>query len=167
MSLCAPLAAELQHEAATTRRMLERLPEGSFDWKPHDKSTPLGRLAGHVAELPTLVETVLTRDEMNFDPETFQPFIPATTAELVERFDRNVAAAVGLLKNHGGEGLGDPWRLRSGEYVIFELPRGVVLRSMMLNHFVHHRGQLSVYMRLLDVPLPSIYGPSADEGPGS
>jgi uncharacterized damage-inducible protein DinB len=163
MSLCEPLAAELQREAATTRRMLERVPEDKFGWKPHEKSMPLGRLAGHVAELPTLIAPALTQDELDFAVGSFQPFSPTSVAELLERFDGNVAAAAGLLKNQTDERMHETWRLRSREQVFFESPRTVVIRSMVLNHIVHHRGQLSVYLRLLGVPLPSVYGPTADE----
>jgi uncharacterized damage-inducible protein DinB len=163
MSLCEPLAAELQREAATTRRMLERVPEDKFGWKPHEKSMPLGRLAGHVAELPTLIAPALTQNELDFAVGSFQPFSPTSVAELLERFDGNVAAAAGLLKNQTDERMHETWRLRSGEQVFFESPRTVVIRSMVLNHIVHHRGQLSVYLRLLGVPLPSVYGPTADE----
>jgi uncharacterized damage-inducible protein DinB len=165
MSLCEPLAAELQHEAATTRRLLERVPEDKFAWKPHEKSMPLGRLAGHIAELPSLIAPALTQDELDFAAGNYQPFNPSSVAELLEKFDRNVAAAAELLQQQSDERMNEKWRLRSGDTVIFELPRAGVVRTMALNHIVHHRGQLSVYLRLLDVPLPSIYGPSADEGP--
>ena len=163
MSICEPLAAELQREAATTRKMLERVPEDKFGWKPHEKSMPLGRLAGHVAELPTLVAPVLKQDELDFATGNFQPLNPSSVAELLERFDGNVAAAAELLKDQTDERMHETWRLRSGDRVFVELPRVAVIRSMVLNHIVHHRGQLSVYLRLLDVPLPSVYGPTADE----
>jgi hypothetical protein len=129
MSLCEPLAAELQREAATTRRMLERVPEDKFGWKPHEKSMPLGRLAGHVAELPTLIAPALTQDELDFAVGSFQPFSPTSVAELLERFDGNVAAAAGLLKNQTDERMHETWRLRSREQVFFESPRTVVIRS--------------------------------------
>jgi uncharacterized damage-inducible protein DinB len=164
MSLCEPLAAELRQEAATTRKMLERVPEDKFDWKPHEKSMPLGRLAGHIAELPSLITPALTQDELDFSTAGFKPFIPTSVAGLLERFDQTVAAAIELLKNQTDERMNDKWRLRSGDTIIFESPRAVVVRTMALNHVVHHRGQLSVYLRLLDVPLPSVYGPTADEG---
>jgi uncharacterized damage-inducible protein DinB len=163
MSLSEPIAAELQREAATTRRMLERVPEGKLAWRPHEKSMTLGRLAGHIAELPSLVASVVTRDEVDFAEGNFQPFTASNSAELLERFDKNIAAAVEALKGQPDEHLLKTWRLRNGEQVFFELPRVAVLRSMGLNHVIHHRGQLSVYLRLLDVPLPSVYGPTADE----
>ena len=167
MSMCETLAAELQQEAKTTRRLLERVPEGSFDWKPHDKSMSLGRLAGHVAELPSLIVPALTQDELNFAAGAYQPFFPSSTAELLEKFDQNINAAVGLLSGQSDERLGEAWRLGSGEQTFFKGPRAAAVRVLALNHVVHHRGQLSVYLRLLDVPVPSIYGPAADEATGA
>ena len=163
MSICGPLAAEMQQEAKTTRRILERVPEESFAWKPHEKSMSLGRLAAHVAELPELVIPALKQDEFDFGSGDFKPFVPETNAELLERFDRNISAALEALQQQPDERMGDNWKLRSGDHVLFEMPRALVVRFVGLNHVVHHRGQLSVYLRLLDVPLPSIYGPSADE----
>jgi uncharacterized damage-inducible protein DinB len=167
MSLCESLSAELQQEAKTTRRILERVPEGSFDWKPHERSMSLGRLAGHVAELPSLIAPALTQDELNFAAGNFQPFVPSSTAELLEKFDGNISAAVELLGGLPDERLGESWQLRSGEQTFFKGPRASAVRLLALNHVVHHRGQLSVYLRLLDVAVPSIYGPSADEAPGA
>jgi uncharacterized damage-inducible protein DinB len=163
MGMTEPLAAELKQEAATTRRMLERVPEDKFDWKPHEKSTALGRLAGHIAELPSLLGPTLASEELDFASGDFKPFEPASVAEILERFDENVAAGIEYLNGAGDEGMSQTWRMRSGEHVIFEMPRASVVRVMVLNHVVHHRGQLSVYLRLLDVPLPSVYGPTADE----
>lgn len=165
MSICEPLAAELRQEARTTRRILERVPEASFGWKPHEKSMTLGRLAAHVAELPELIIPALKQDEFDFASGSFQPFNPRSTAELLEKFERNIEAAAEALRAQPEETMGQPWRLRSGDHVLFEMPRAAVVRFVGLNHVVHHRGQLSVYLRLLDVPLPSIYGPSADEAP--
>ena len=167
MSICESLAAELRQEAKTTRRLLERVPEGSFDWKPHEKSMSLGRLAGHVAELPSLLAPALTMDELNFASGAYTPFVPTGTAELLEKFDSTVNAAVELLSGQTDERMNDQWRLAAGDQTFFAGPRAVAVRALVLNHVVHHRGQLSVYLRLLDVPLPSIYGPSADEAPGA
>jgi uncharacterized damage-inducible protein DinB len=163
MSMCQTLAAELQQEAKTTRRILERVPEESFGWKPHEKSMSLGRLAAHVAELPELILPALAQDEFDFASGQFKPFEPKTTAELLEKFDRNISAAAEALRRQPDDKMGESWKLRSGDHVLFEMPRAMVVRFVGLNHVVHHRGQLSVYLRLLDVPLPSIYGPSADE----
>jgi uncharacterized damage-inducible protein DinB len=167
MSLCESLAAELRQEAKTTRRILERVPEESFGWKPHEKSMSLGRLAGHVAELPSLIVPALTQDELDFAAGRYQPFAPSSTAELLERFDQTVGEAFELLGGQTDERLNDEWRLRSGEHTFFKGPRAAAVRVLALNHVVHHRGQLSVYLRLLDVAVPSIYGPSADEAPGA
>ena len=163
MSLCNSLAAELRQEAKTTRRILERVPEASFGWKPHEKSMTLGRLAAHVAELPELIIPALTQDELDFASGQFKPFEPRSTAGLLEKFDRNIEAAAELLEKQPDDRMGEKWKLRSGDHLLFEMPRAAVVRFVGLNHVVHHRGQLSVYLRLLDVPLPSIYGPSADE----
>jgi uncharacterized damage-inducible protein DinB len=164
MSLCESLAAEMRQEAKTTRRLLERVPEESLGWKPHEKSMTLGRLAGHLAELPALVVAALSGEELDFAACGFVPFNPSSTAELVEKFDSSVNAAAGLLESQPDDRMGEKWKLRNGDHVLFEMPRAAVVRFVGLNHVVHHRGQLSVYLRLLDVPLPSIYGPSADEG---
>jgi uncharacterized damage-inducible protein DinB len=163
MSLCETLAAELRQEAKTTRRLLERIPEESFGWKPHEKSMTLGRLAAHVAELPELIIPALTQPELDFGSGDFKPFNPESTAGLLEKFDRNIEAAAELLEKQPDERMGEKWKLRSGDHVLFEMPRALVVRFVGLNHVIHHRGQLSVYLRMLDVPLPSIYGPSADE----
>jgi uncharacterized damage-inducible protein DinB len=161
MSLSKALADELKQEAVSTRKMLERVPEDAFDWKPHEKSMSLGRLAGHVAELPSMVVPILTMDELDFS--NFQPFMPASVSELTEKFDKNIAAAVEQLKEQPDEHLHKTWRMLSNGKVFFEMPRAAFIRSVMLNHLIHHRGQLSVYLRLRDVPLPSVYGPTADE----
>jgi uncharacterized damage-inducible protein DinB len=163
MSLSEPIAAELRREAATTRRMLERVPEDKLAWRPHEKSMTLGRLAGHIAELPSLVVAAVNLDELDFGGGNFQPFTATDVSGLLEKFDTNIAAAAEALEGQTDDHLLKTWRLRRGEQVIFELPRVAVLRSMGLNHIIHHRGQLSVYLRLLDVPLPSVYGPTADE----
>jgi uncharacterized damage-inducible protein DinB len=140
--------------------MLERVPEDAFDWKPHEKSTKLGRLAGHVTELPGMLVPILTQDEMDFGD--YKPFMPASVAELVEMFDKNIADAVELLKNHSDEQLPKTWCIKSGERVFLEMPRAAFIR-WVLSHLIHHRGQLSVYLRLRDIPLPPVYGPTADE----
>jgi uncharacterized damage-inducible protein DinB len=164
MNYLEPTAVELQREAATARKLLERVPEDSLSWKPHEKSMTLGRLAGHIAELPSLIVPAVTQDELDFAAGAYVPFAPSSVGELVEKLDKTVAAAVEVLnKPIDEESLSKPWRLRNGEQVFFEAPRLAAIRSLAINHFIHHRGQLSVYLRLLDVPIPSIYGPTADE----
>jgi len=163
MAMSDALLAELKQEAATTRRMLERVPADKLDWKPHAKSMTLGRLAGHVAELPGLIRAAVTLDEMDFATGNYTPFIPKDTTELLETLDSRVSHALESLAGQSDEQLNQKWRLRSGEKIFFELPRAAALRTMGISHMIHHRGQLSVYLRMLDVPLPSVYGPSADE----
>ena len=160
MSLSQALAKELQQEAAATRKMLERVPQDAFDWKPHEKSMALGRLAGHIAELPGMIVAMVTRDEMNFSD--YKPYKPASVPELVETLDKNIASAVEALKNQADEQLPETWRIKSGDKVFIEMARGEFIR-WALSHIIHHRGQLSVYLRLRDVPLPPVYGPTADE----
>jgi uncharacterized damage-inducible protein DinB len=158
------LIAELQQEAATTRKILERIPAELFDYKPHEKSMTMTRLATHVAEMVDWVTETCTKDELDFATIDYKPFEPATTTELVEYHDKNVAAAVEALKNTSDEDMQKPWTLKNGETTYFTMPKIATLRSMCFNHIWHHRGQLSVYLRLNDLPVPSIYGPSADEG---
>ena len=164
MKLMEPMIAELQHEAATTRRLLERVPQDRLGWQPHAKSMTLGRLAAHIANLPGMLIGALTEDGLDAGDLKTQSPSAESVAEILEEFDRKISSAVELLKREMDESfLVAPWRYTSGEHVIFELPRLAVIRFVTLNHIIHHRGQLSVYLRLLDIPLPSIYGPSADE----
>lgn len=155
--------AELTHEAVSTRRMLERLPADKLTWKPHDKSMELGRLAGHIIEMINWVKIVAETDELDFASYPYTPKKYESADELVADFDRAMAQAGSVLESIDDAALGRNWIMRSGDKVLADLPKGVVMRSFSMNHVYHHRGQLSVYMRILDVPVPSIYGPSADE----
>ena len=156
------LLPEFDHEMATTRKLLERAPEDRFDWKPHTKSFSLGDLVTHVATLPAWGVDTLTKTE--YDIAAGQPPAPpASTTELLTTFDKNVAATRSALVGRTDEELLVMWTLMRGDKAIFSMPRVGVWRSFLLSHLIHHRGQLSVYLRLLDVPVPSIYGPSADE----
>jgi uncharacterized damage-inducible protein DinB len=160
MNLREILLPELRIEAGNTRKVLERVPPASLAWKPHAKSRPLGELAAHVANIPGIFIASLLADEYDhgsYEAET------DTVPAILATFDRNVAAAHETLAALPDERYLEPWKYRYGERVVFELPRLVVVRTAGLNHLVHHRGQLSVYLRLLDVPVPAIYGPSADE----
>ncbi len=164
MSIAETLLPEFDHEMGVTRRLLERLPDGQFAWKPHDKSMSLGRLGEHVAELPTWVSIAIEHGEFDLARERPSGYqAPATRDALVAFFDANVASARAALAGRTDAELLAPWTLKQGETVIFTMPKAAVLRSFVLNHHVHHRGQLSVYLRLCDVPVPSMYGPSADE----
>ena len=161
MSLAEQLAAELTREAATTRRVLERLPESQLAWKPHAKSMKLGELAFHIAILPRAISELLR------DLDTEVPRVPlrddASVAEILATLEESVPFAKETLLAWGDEGLSTRWRMTRGGKTLLEMPRVGMVRSVMLNHWYHHRGQLTVYLRLLDVPLPSIYGPTADE----
>lgn len=167
MKLSHTLLPELDHEMATTRKLLERVPDDRLGWKPHDKSMSLGRLATHVAELPALAARVLTQDSHDINPPGgpgYQPKVAESHAEMVELFDANVRNVRELIESAEDDAMRQPWSLQAGGQAIFTLPRTAVLRTLFFNHLIHHRGQLSVYLRLNDVPVPAIYGPSADEG---
>jgi uncharacterized damage-inducible protein DinB len=159
------ILAQLESEAPRTRRALERVPEGRDDWKPHEKSMPLGRLAMLVATMPTWINLVIDKDELDIAPKAgsnvdTKPL--RTPAELVKALDKGVAEARQALKSTTEEHLKKPWRLLVAGNVVSEEPRDVVLRDTMM-HLSHHRGQLTVYLRLNEIPVPSIYGPTADD----
>jgi uncharacterized damage-inducible protein DinB len=156
-------AAELTREAVTTRRILERVPEEHFGWKPHAKSMSLGQLAQHIARLPRSISILLS--ELEAGPPNVPLPQPTTVADLLTTLDEAVPFAIETLTSWGDEGLSKTWRMSREGQTIFEQPRYTMVRSIMLNHWYHHRGQLTVYLRLLDVPLPSVYGPTADEKP--
>ncbi len=154
---------ELEQEALTTRRVLERVPDNQLGWKPHQKSMTLGQLALHVATVPAGVAEMVTQPSMQL-PKFNQPSA-TTAAELIPALEQSVRRAKELLRGMDDRALAETWRVMDGEREVMAIPRGTVLRSIMLNHWYHHRGQLSVYLRQLNVPVPSIYGPSADENP--
>jgi len=154
---------DLDNELATTRRMLERFPAGQNDWRPHEKSMTLGRLAAHVAELPQYGTMIITTDEMDFATSGYKPTTYDTAEALLAVFDEKVKTLRPALAAADATVLASPWTLRNGEQVFFTRPKGELVRHMMINHLVHHRAQLGVYYRMLDVALPGSYGPSADE----
>lgn len=156
--------AEMEQEAKVAREVLSRIPEEKFDWKPHEKSMGFGQLASHVAEMFGWTPPTLMQPELDFANMDYKPFVPKTNADLLEYFDKNVAEAIDTLRNMTDEGFMEPWTMRNGDQIYFTMPKVVCMRSFVMNHIVHHRGQLSVYLRLNDIPVPSIYGPSADEG---
>lgn len=155
--------AELQQEAVTTRKILELVPFDNPDWKPHEKSMALGRLAGHVAELSTWVGAVLDHGELDFAKIDYKPPVVKSTKDLTAMHDINIADAAACLKKHPDEDFMKNWKLRNGEEIYFDLPKAAVLRSFVFSHLIHHRAQLGVYLRMLDIPLPGSYGPTADE----
>ena len=150
-------------ESANTCKMLERVPTDKNDWKPHPKSMTLGRLASHVAEIAGWVSYTLDSDVLDFAKFDYKPVTNASTEELLAIMDKNVAMAMASLEKSTDEDYDKMWTMRNGDHVHFSLPKKVVLRSFAYSHLVHHRGQLSLYLRLLDVPVPGMYGPTADE----
>jgi uncharacterized damage-inducible protein DinB len=160
------LLPEFDHEMGVTRRLLERLPDREFTWKPHEKSWSLGELATHLTNVPTWTRSITEAPEFDLAgiPPGSAPSVPATTRELLERFDTNVADARRRIDQLGDAQFTSSWTLKKAGHVVFTVPRIAALRSFLMNHSVHHRGQLSVYLRMRNVPLPAMYGPTADEG---
>jgi uncharacterized damage-inducible protein DinB len=164
MKIIDGLLAELEQEAQTTRRVLERIPQAHLSWKPHPKSMSLGQLALHVATVPGNVAELAALDTVPEPPAFVQPEA-ATASELVPSLTDSVAKAKQLLGGFDDASMTAPWRLQSGGKDLMTMPRSAVVRAIMLNHWYHHRGQLLVYLRLLNLPVPSVYGPTADENP--
>jgi uncharacterized damage-inducible protein DinB len=158
------LLAELEQEAATTRRVLERIPQAHLTWKPHPKSMSLGQLALHVATVPGNVAEIAAVDTVPTPPAFTQPEA-ATAAELVPALAESVEKAKRALGGFDDGKMGAMWRLQNGGRDVLAMPRVAFVRAIMLNHWYHHRGQLLVYLRLLNLPVPSVYGPTADENP--
>jgi uncharacterized damage-inducible protein DinB len=161
------LIGEFDHEMANTRKTLERVPDAKFDWKPHAKSFSLGALAGHIAFIPFWARDTIQKPDFDVNPaggHVAQPPPLQNRADVLAFFDKGVAEARAALQGASDQTLMAPWSLLSGGKAIFTMPRVAVLRSMIMNHLVHHRGQLTVYLRMNDLPVPALYGPSADEG---
>jgi uncharacterized damage-inducible protein DinB len=154
---------DLEPELATTRRVLERVPEEHLNWKPHDKSFSLGALAAHTANLLSWVHTVLSQDELDLAGSGRQE-LPTSRADILKLFDDGAARLREAMAGASDAAYSQTWTLRMGDHVIMQMPRAAVIRSVGINHMIHHRAQLGVYLRLLDVPVPGMYGPSADEG---
>jgi uncharacterized damage-inducible protein DinB len=164
-SITASVAAEFRDEAKTTRRVLERVPAGKLTWKPHDKSLSAGQLALHIATVPGRFGPLLQKAEHEVDPNGFQFPEPKSTEEILAVFDQSVSEAGAFLAGLTDEQARANWTLKARGQTLFTKSKLDIIRMIMLSHVYHHRGQLSVYLRLLDVPVPSIYGPSADENP--
>ena len=161
------LLPEFDMEMANTRKTLERIPEDKFGWKPHEKSMTLGRLAGHVAEMPAWAVPTVDLESLDIAPPGAPPYVPpklTTRQDVLDLFDKNITDARAAIARASDENLGKPWSLLMGGKTIFTMPRVAVLRSMVMNHVIHHRAQLGVYLRLNDVAVPGMHGPSADEG---
>lgn len=166
MSIAQMLLPEFDQESATTRKVLERCPEDKYGWKPHEKSFSMAALATHVANIPSWMVLTMNQDSFDVNPPGSPPYREdpvASRAELLEKFDSNTTAARAALEGVSDDQMMKPWSLLSGGKIMFTMPRSAVLRGMIMNHAIHHRAQLSVYLRLNDVPVPAMYGPSADE----
>ena len=154
---------ELIEEAKSTRKILERVPMDKPDYKPHPKSMELNRLASHVAELPSWITMTIDNDGIDFATYEYKFPDPKNSQELLAIFDKAVATASEKLQQISDEDMQKIWTMRNGEIIYFQLPKQVVVRVWALNHLFHHRAQLGVYLRMLDIPVPGVYGPSADE----
>ena len=167
MPIADSILPEFDNEMANTRKTLERAPDDKFAWKPHEKSMTLGRLAGHLAEMPGWGVYTLNTASFDIAPAdgpAMQPFQPKSRQEVLSLFDKGVAEMRAALAAAKDDQLLQPWSLLSGGTPIFTMPRIAVIRGMILNHSIHHRAQLGVYLRLNNLPVPALYGPSADEG---
>ena len=163
MAIKDSILPEFDHEMATSRTVIERVPDGKFDYKPHEKSMSMGVLASHIADMPTWAVVGITQDSLDM-AAGFKPFQAASNAELLAAFDKNVALARTAIAGASDETFMKNWSLKNGDTTLMTMPKIAVVRSFVMNHVIHHRGQLSVYLRLNNIAVPSIYGPSADEG---
>jgi len=164
MPLIDSLLPEFDREMGLTRRALERVPDSQFDWKPHPTSVTLGRLAEHLTEMPMWATTTMAQRELEATTQRSPDYRPpATRAAVLAQFDASYKTARGNLLNKTDAEFAAPWTLKNGGKEVFTAPKATVMRNFVLNHMIHHRGQLMVYFRMLGVPVPSIYGPSGDE----
>jgi uncharacterized damage-inducible protein DinB len=163
MTIIESLIREFKNEAQTTRKHFERLPNDKLDWRPHEKSFTAGGLASHIVECISWADSIFNLDEFVFDPATYKRYQATSAADLLKTFDDKVVVCKQVLDGVDEETIMQPWRLKMMDQVLFEKPRADVFRDFTLSHVIHHRGQFSVYLRLLNVPVPGSYGPSADE----
>jgi len=165
MGIAQAMLSEFDHEMANTRKTLERVPDEKFEWKAHDKSFSIGGVASHLANLPGWINVAIGMDAFDMAPAGQPAKTPPlhSREEVLAAFDKNVAAARNALESETDEHVLQIWKLLSNGHEVLALPRVAVLRSFVLNHIIHHRAQLTVYLRLNDIPVPSLYGPSADE----
>lgn len=167
MSIAQSMLPEFDQEMASTRKVLERVPDDKRDWKAHPKSNTIGWVATHLAEIPAWVGYTLHQNDFDVNPVGGEPYRTPkglNRQQILELFDKNVAAAHQAIAAASDEQLMQPWSLLAGGQAIFTLPRAAVLRSFVISHIIHHRAHLCVYLRLNDIPVPGMYGPSADEG---
>jgi uncharacterized damage-inducible protein DinB len=164
MPIAQALLPEFDYEMATTRKMIERFPEDKVEWRPHETCMTLGRLAGHMSELAGWVVPTVNQDELVLDP-SYAPNVMKSRAETLKQFDENVKASRAAIAGASDETLMKPWSLVAGGKTVMTMPKVAVLRSFVMNHMIHHRGQLAAFYRIAGVQIPSIYGPSKDEKP--
>ena len=155
--------AELKHESSLTKKMLERVPLEKAGWKPHEKSMTLGRLATHIAENFRWISDIKNIDDFDFAANPFKSHTAASQEELINIFQTNLDSAINDLSQMEDEDFNKTWTVRAGEKIMYNMPKKVAIRGWAFSHHIHHRGQLSVYLRLLDIAVPGMYGPSADE----
>lgn len=167
ISVKTAVLGDLDQEVKTTRALLERVPDQNWDWKPHEKSMALGELATHIANIPYWMITTLDADSFDLAavPEASRQ-LPKSRAELLAQFDERIEAVKKSVDAFDASDFDKPWSLLHGEHVVFTMPKAAVFRNMCTSHLIHHRAQLGVYLRMLDVPLPMSYGPTADERGG-
>lgn len=163
MNLSDALVAEFSQECSSTKKLLERLPEDKLPWKPHEKSMTLSRLATHLSEIPEWASTIMGSDVFDMGSVDYKPRELGSRQEILDTLQKNTSKFADALKGKADDVMLATWKLTDGDNVLVELPRMVAVRAFVLSHTIHHRGQLTVYLRLQDVPLPAIYGPSADE----
>ena len=164
MPLSQILFSELKHEASNTKKVLERVPVEHWDWKPHEKSYSIGPLAAHLAQLTSWLDLIINADELDLAKRNSTQLKVTNSTELMQSFEDHIEKAKAVFQNNiTDEDLMKSWSLKNGDKVFFTLPKLTALRSMVFNHIVHHRAQLGVYLRLLDIPVPVTYGPTADE----
>jgi uncharacterized damage-inducible protein DinB len=166
MSIAQMLLPEFDQEMANTRKALERIPEDKLSWKPDPKSMTMGRLAGHIAEMPNWAAMTMTTESLDINPggqRAFEALVATSRAQVLTEFDKSVASARGAIESASDQHLMQNWQLLADGQALLSMPRTGVLRAMVMNHTIHHRGQLTVYYRLNGVPVPGMYGPSADE----
>jgi len=163
MSINKALVAEFKHESNNTKKILERVPTDKLAWRPHEKSMTIGRLATHIAEIPIWIDRAITQSEFDFATAVFKRETKESTEAILQLFEERKESAIKLLESASDELLNSPYTMRRGEQILISAPKKVNIRNVGFNHLYHHRGQLSVFLRLLDVNVPGMYGPSADE----
>jgi uncharacterized damage-inducible protein DinB len=163
MRIAETILPEFDREMASTRRMLERFPEDKVEWRPHETCMTMGRLAGHVAELAGWVVPTMAQDKLEMDPKTYNPAIIKSRADALKQFDETVKTARAAIAGASDETFMKPWTFVAGGQTVFTMPKIAVYRSFVMNHMIHHRGQLAAFYRVAGVKVPSLYGPSKDE----